>query len=182
MGPRPFGRGRYVLTTMFSHHPELQWGRDLSVAEGRFIFAPAARRLLLQWGRDLSVAEGLWGVRTAARLICFNGAATFRSRKGRNRSEASRSGTGLQWGRDLSVAEGDFCRERVAEFVKLQWGRDLSVAEGAEIPAANGSGAAGFNGAATFRSRKVGQPRKSGGRPSRFNGAATFRSRKAPLL
>ena len=36
----------------------LQWGRDLSVAEGAARILALARQAKLQWGRDLSVAEG----------------------------------------------------------------------------------------------------------------------------
>ena len=108
MGPRPFGRGRSIPADSSSRDrkrfngaatfrsrkaappqtagakvPKLQWGRDLSVAEGRRL-GPRARgpkcasmgprpfgrgrqqlqpytpkgRPMLQWGRDLSVAEG----------------------------------------------------------------------------------------------------------------------------
>ena len=94
------------------------WGRNF------------ARRELLQWGRDLSVAEGAgWpsasttassfnGAATfrsrkaICRSIsehhfpCFNGAATFRSRKVRASRRPGRRPRSLQWGRDLSVAEG----------------------------------------------------------------------------
>ena len=92
----------------------------------------------------------------------------------------------------------------VSRKVKLQWGRDLSVAEGAWRPRANNHLRRGFNGAATFRSRKAktwsacsAGPRASMGPrpfgrgrnvligrrarpPHGFNGAATFRSRKVP--
>ena len=60
----------------------LQWGRDLSVAEGFFQRAISASTTRLQWGRDLSVAEGLSCGGGACRPLTFNGAATFRSRKG----------------------------------------------------------------------------------------------------
>ena len=61
----------------------LQWGRDLSVAEGVGAVQDLGIEVLLQWGRDLSVAEGP-AFMTRRRLIGrrFNGAATFRSRKG----------------------------------------------------------------------------------------------------
>ena len=84
----------------------------------------------LQWGRDLSVAEG----------------ASYASSSAFMRA--------LQWGRDLSVAEGVQTTSKDMSDLLLQWGRDLSVAEG---PAPGGlpSLASGFNGAATFRSRKA---------------------------
>ena len=109
----------------------LQWGRDLSVAEGRRFSRAGYRRHQLQWGRDLSVAEGPPACRaTTAGAISFNGAATFRSRKGRRG------------------------RHGVGRVEPLQWGRDLSVAEGA-LPPGMPAAALSFNGAATFRSRKV---------------------------
>ena len=61
MGPRPFGRGRY--TPPWPVHAvtvRLQWGRDLSAAEGGTTWRPRGSR-----------AHG------------FNGAATFRPRKAR---------------------------------------------------------------------------------------------------
>ena len=59
----------------------------------------------LQWGRNLSVAEGVQSGRMRFGFIGFNGAATFRLRKDaakylRDLVEE------LQWGRNLSVAEG----------------------------------------------------------------------------
>ena len=63
----------------------------------------------------------------------------------------------LQWGRDLSVAEGSYVHIPPAEIMELQWGRDLSVAEGSGAGPAGRAGRQGFNGAATFRSRKGGR-------------------------
>ena len=61
----------------------LQWGRNLTVAEGGMRLRVRCSRALLQWGRNLTVAEG----------------------------ENLTSGTGprreLQWGRNLTVAEGN---------------------------------------------------------------------------
>ena len=61
----------------------------------------------LQWGRDLSVAEG-WrdGQGRGAGGVGFNGAATFRSRKAQAGDAWVAGDMALQWGRDLSVAEG----------------------------------------------------------------------------
>ncbi len=60
---------------------ELQWGRDLSIAEFSFSVALPTRRNLLQWGRDLSIAEFLIPPSPTSQAIK------------------------LQWGRDLSIAE-----------------------------------------------------------------------------
>ena len=132
----------------------LQWGRDLSVAEGLFARVHGRSRTPLQWGRDLSVAEGPPHNRGLLPCACFNGAATFRSRKeGHHRQHEAHAhasmgprpfGRGreissgeictevckLQWGRDLSVAEGCHAEIRRSMKARLQWGRDLSVAEG----------------------------------------------------
>ena len=61
----------------------LQWGRNLSVAEGRAPCTAPRYSSALQWGRNLSVAEGLGrGAGRRVGMACFNGAATFRLRKG----------------------------------------------------------------------------------------------------
>ena len=85
----------------------LQWGRNLSVAEGglwhntctdliasmgpqpfgcgRDITAGDVVQIgALQWGRNLSVAEGEDAVAKATADLGFNGAATFRLRKARS--------------------------------------------------------------------------------------------------
>ena len=110
---------------------------------------------MLQWGRDLSAAEGGHNAGVMAYgLGSFNGAATFRPRKGAARVHSRVESSGLQWGRDLSAAEGPsrivgiggagqasmgprpFGRGRYwterqwGNAMMLQWGRDLSAAEG----------------------------------------------------
>ena len=199
MGPRPFGRGMHADKPHEPQDDELQWGRDLSVAEWR-----QCRRC-------------------SGPTVCFNGAATFRSRnaeikrvgqcarlasmgprpfgRGMSMPSAGTSATRpLQWGRDLSVAEWRSLTTRSTTAAALQWGRDLSVAECA-VHRAAGLMKESFNGAATFRSRNecslAGRPpltaASMGPRPfgrgmerslesgtvrrPRFNGAATFRSR-----
>ena len=83
MGPQPFGCGRYVvLSGALRACIMLQWGRNLSVAEGTSASFCQPDLRTLQWGRNLSVAEG--GSSATGRL-------------GIER---------LQWGRNLSVAEG----------------------------------------------------------------------------
>ena len=179
MGPRPFGRGRRFCglaiisdTRSFngaatfrprkgrhrrappSFVKELQWGRDLSAAEGCRLRMTSSANVGLQWGRDLSAAEGLSAARLKTRRYSFNGAATFRPRKAAERAGRRWLGM-LQWGRDLSAAEGPtrrstsrpttFSFNGAATFRPrkaapapdlhvphhaLQWGRDLSAAEG----------------------------------------------------
>ena len=89
------------------------------------------------------------------------------------------SGWMLQWGRNLSVAEGADKPKRTRKGRKLQWGRNLSVAEGRPHIAPLAP-ALCFNGAATFRLRKVSRTRRPALPASGFNGAATFRLRKGP--
>ena len=107
MGPRPFGRGR-------------PW------AARHAWFEPA----MLQWGRDLSAAEGCRGAPPRALRSSFNGAATFRPRKAYFNAYGALHLELLQWGRDLSAAEGLRPARGSARFQWLQWGRDLSAAEG----------------------------------------------------
>ena len=82
MGPQLDSCGRPRWLRVHSIWSSLQWGRNLTVAEGLL------RRILhiafnvLQWGRNLTVAEGSHGPH-------------------RPRRHAR-----LQWGRNLTVAEG----------------------------------------------------------------------------
>ena len=84
MGPQPSqSRKSVALSVGPGGQPELQWGRNLPVAE--------IRRAVGRTGRA---------------TLSFNGAATFQSRKMRPALAPidSRS-MGLQWGRNLPVAE-----------------------------------------------------------------------------
>ena len=131
MGPRPFGRGRPI----FASRPTRAGTRF----NGAATFRSRKDRLILA---------------TSGLGAGFNGAATFRSRKAASLPARSADANALQWGRDLSVAEGPPWWIGSASTARLQWGRDLSVAEGPR-PRGRGPIEAGFNGAATFRSRKV---------------------------
>ena len=131
MGPRPFGRGRHGRATrcagcgrrfngaatfrsrkaktmrpIWQSRSALQWGRDLSVAEGNCKICHIGPRNRLQWGRDLSVAEGIdWPASAASNSFASMGPRPF----GRGRYTAhviAPPNAKLQWGRDLSVAEG----------------------------------------------------------------------------
>ena len=80
---------------------------------------------------------------------CFNGAATYRSRKLVVPAVDVGATPQLQWGRDLTVAEiqgGGFFDGLLT---LLQWGRDLTVAEMSRAPRGRCSRRSGFNGAAT---------------------------------
>ena len=179
MGPRPFGRGRprrpragspasacFNGAATFRSRKEsagrisggreamLQWGRDLSVAEGVISTMRLCTATLLQWGRDLSVAEGVYveGAQAAEGL--------------------------LQWGRDLSVAEGAGIaasgpRSARASMGPRPFGRGRRLRRSPSYHVQRR-----FNGAATFRSRKEAPECIMTDEASGFNGAATFRSRK----
>ena len=127
---------------------ELQWGRNLTVAEGSLESAPLIWSLKLQWGRNLTVAEG--------------DAYSFKEVYA----------DPLQWGRNLTVAEGtiadtvrlnkltasmgpqlDSCGRRLMspsmkDTSSLQWGRNLTVAEGMNVNERRPATRC-FNGAAT---------------------------------
>ena len=106
MGPRPFGRGRGNGITAWDRLAPLQWGRDLSVAEGNGQPRENGSPHALQWGRDLSVAEGAM---PAASTTTPYGASMGPRPFGRGRLMACKgicATMPLQWGRDLSVAEG----------------------------------------------------------------------------
>ena len=82
MGPRPFGRGRVgiaggVLFQLVASMGPRPFGRGRAQPPG----IPRLFLKRLQWGRDLSVAEGSRFLRIGSGYHCFNGAATFRSRK-----------------------------------------------------------------------------------------------------
>ena len=110
---------------------------------------------------------------------CFNGAATFRSRKAAAYGPELSGWQELQWGRDLSVAEGHNLRDIAKEMHKLQWGRDLSVAEGRPGPVERQPGRAASMGPRPFGRGRLAPAAMQGHTRARFNGAATFRSRKA---
>ena len=179
MGPQPFGCGRaHEPTTPVLPPVPLQWGRNLSVAEGGLTAYGTALILPLQWGRNLSVAEGNRPPCKARRPCCFNGAATFRLRKARPAGPGRPPGNASMGPQPFGCGRGG----------RAAW---------------TGPSATCFNGAATFRLRKDGfrvitraslrrasmgpQPFGCGRCPTggntaiglRFNGAATFRLRKA---
>ena len=81
MGPQPFGCGRDVARVAPFHAKFASMGPQPFGCGRRN--GEAAPRLppLLQWGRNLSVAEGPLRSWRASPSNCFNGAATFRLRK-----------------------------------------------------------------------------------------------------
>ena len=55
---------------------QLQWGRNLTVAEGFVKSMESSEAALLQWGRNLTVAEGFTRADLGNVDRGFNGAAT----------------------------------------------------------------------------------------------------------
>ena len=125
MGPQLDSCGRYSKMSDFNEGITLQWGRNLTVAEGarrsgRTCRAPG----MLQWGRNLTVAEGAPTAPPALPRAL------------------------LQWGRNLTVAEGRRDPTAPGAAAELQWGRNLTVAEGSGTRSTIVS-TRRFNGAAT---------------------------------
>ena len=84
---------------------QLQWGRNLTVAEGA---PPAAKRgppALLQWGRNLTVAEGPPRPRRRGPGPASMGPQLDSCGRGEAGAAVIHLRT-LQWGRNLTVAEG----------------------------------------------------------------------------
>ena len=105
MGPQLVRCGMMWTANEPVRNPELQWGRNLFVAECadcHLSFVPYTR---LQWGRNLFVAE--WGDADKSHFVIYQ----------------------LQWGRNLFVAEWLPPGIVVAGLRELQWGRNLFVAE-----------------------------------------------------
>ena len=97
---RAFHRARTGLCML------LQWGRDLSVAETCFSSCTDGAVYAASMGpRPFSRGNESSGRRLRSSRSCFNGAATFQSRKLVGVGMACDSTWALQWGRDLSVAE-----------------------------------------------------------------------------
>ena len=131
MGPQPFGCGRdeYVWHKV-NWAPGFNGAATFRLRKGVGGRGLQRRPCSLQWGRNLSVAEGPCILEPYQGRWRFNGAATFRLRKadpsgglirhtsasmgpqpfgcGRIMLDSTSSWTSrmLQWGRNLSVAEG----------------------------------------------------------------------------
>ena len=132
----------------------LQWGRNLSVAEGSRSLKSTVISSLLQWGRNLSVAEG-----------------------GSKHSTSGPPPTASMGPQPFGCGRPS-CEKVLANRLRLQWGRNLSVAEGRVSLLTGRLDLTSFNGAATFRLRKARRAASTTARSAGFNGAATFRLRK----
>ena len=136
MGPRPFGRGRKKELSLDEQILYASMGpRPFGRGRSDMFSVDIGRTSELQWGRDLSVAEG---ARSDQYLRGLPEASMGPRPFGRGRSKTIMSAPLarrlLQWGRDLSVAEGSRRCKPPAGTISLQWGRDLSVAEGSWPP------------------------------------------------
>ena len=134
----------------------LQWSRDLEVAESDPTGHRVAESLGLQWSRDLEVAE-----RPRRFLQSEMNSSGLQWSRDLEVAESSLSPVleisfpALQWSRDLEVAESNQCQAAGVPFLLLQWSRDLEVAESYKSFTSLSGSQHGFNGAATWKSRKV---------------------------
>ena len=150
----------------------LQWGRNLTVAEGDRNVLDVRASARLQWGRNLTVAEGSYTCAVNNLPAALQWGRNLTVAEGRATIQACSHSSMLQWGRNLTVAEGsrsllvpinakeasmgpqlDSCGRRFEPLYRgrellLQWGRNLTVAEGwAGLRSRQWD--RGFNGAAT---------------------------------
>ena len=154
MGPQLDSCGRLPIFHHGLPHFLLQWGRNLTVAEGSAFLFPLGVGVELQWGRNLTVAEGSIGALRPPALrrtsmgpqldscgrsrYLVQGRRSPQTSMGPQLDSCGRSLTaacvaalaGLQWGRNLTVAEGSICSDCGEAANVLQWGRNLTVAEG----------------------------------------------------
>src|SRR5436309_1142878 len=115
-----------VEATTLRDHPQLQWGRDRSIAEIQRGGEKAHVAVALQWGRDRSIAELRSQLQRQTPLRGFNGAAIDRSRKSQTRRQGSRSPSASMGPRSIDRGNGAFVHDETAA-LSLQWGRDRSI-------------------------------------------------------
>ena len=125
----------------------------------------------------MEVAERRRSLESQEKVIGFNGAATWKSRKERSRCQPcywqrSFNGAATWKSRKVNGRSG-----RLNWPMGLQWSRDLEVAESG-LARGYSSSSSCFNGAATWKSRKAPSGLRSTSISTRFNGAATWKSRK----
>ena len=175
-------RSRKVAAEMFKLRKayELQWGRDLSVAEGSSSFARSIKRKVLQWGRDLSVAEGAKG---PPKDVLQNSASMGPRPFGRGRlwsRHALAAMRSLQWGRDLSVAEGSYADVAARVVASASMGPRPFGRGRRRAAAARREGRRASMGPRPFGRGRMLNAYRFPAIAASFNGAATFRSRKGP--
>ena len=158
MGPRPFGRGRLLSGTYAFSVLEASMG-PRPFGRGRITMVRRARAPhKLQWGRDLSVAEGAFGAAAGAGGEGFNGAATFRSRKDRRQVRRHPHDLASMGPRPFGRGRMPVLRQAQERLPVASMG-PRPFGRGRAAPGTGSSRAAlrRFNGAATFRSRKGGR-------------------------
>ena len=132
MGPQLDSCGRCIFRTSAKRERvPLQWGRNLTVAEGNTCATVRAKGAGLQWGRNLTVAEG-WPARSHRYSFACASMGPQLDSCGRlvDLGMFVPHPLMLQWGRNLTVAEGGFSAQSWTRRLLLQWGRNLTVAEG----------------------------------------------------
>ena len=150
MGPQLDSCGRIELNPdRVGAIRRLQWGRNLTVAEGLKAASRLPADVLLQWGRNLTVAEG------------------------RGKAAGAQGQAKLQWGRNLTVAEGYEPLPTIVLTQLLQWGRNLTVAEGADSLHAGDALDLASMGPQLDSCGRARRPAAAPAPPTRFNGAAT---------
>ena len=156
MGPQPFGCGRINALDNIAAANLLQWGRNLSVAEGK------------PWEAAL------------AAMRRFNGAATFRLRKGHAGITFGYVNAASMGPQPFGCGRSDASRCRSSSPRCFNGAATFRLRKARCQPQTR-RGCLCFNGAATFRLRKAARLAPSGMARGSFNGAATFRLRKGGL-
>ncbi len=180
MGPRLGSRGKSVLNRFNGKDISLQWGRDLEVAESESSLVLPQAILLASMGPRL----GSRGKMDRMVSLCVGPCASMGPRLGSRGKDRGGSRKGkvlvLQWGRDLEVAESVLISLGVRSFPTGFNGAATWKSRKGSRDRSRHSCLTSFNGAATWKSRKVGQSNRVTLMPSSFNGAATWKSRKGP--
>ena len=159
MGPQPSSRGNSAPATAIpqAQASRLQWGRNLPVAEMEAVMLLVVYSFCFNGAATFQSRKFSTSHSVSSR--CFNGAATFQSRKSRPPPPLHPVAvTLLQWGRNLPVAE-------MQATPSASWCDARSVASMGPQPSSRGNIDGGefeyavatdysFNGAATFQSRK----------------------------
>ncbi len=180
MGPRLFGRGRAVNTSLdvpanvASMGPRL-FGRGRlahdTFSENFFVHASMGPRLFgrgrtsvvvvrseldveLQWGRVCLDAEGVAKATRSTSMKWLQWGRVCLDAEGVAKATRSTSMKWLQWGRVCLDAEGEASADSGDTGGELQWGRVCLDAEGSIAPAIHFALASSFNGAASVWTRK----------------------------
>ena len=106
MGPQLDSCGRPLKEYSAIEKGTLQWGRNLTVAEGAHSGIIVAHAKRLQWGRNLTVAEGSESLRCITQRQAASMGPQLDSCGRAEINTVVAAITELQWGRNLTVAEG----------------------------------------------------------------------------